>query len=390
MSPQFMDRIMIAFNTMAISIRLLIRGLHYTYKRISGRSSKIEALSIEITSKCIARCVMCNIWKSFKDTEDIPVSGWLGLLRSPAFSELKELDITGGEPFLKDDLAEFILAIIELKSKSLRKLKSIAITTNGFLTEKILKTINEISADLESSGVELVIVLAMDGIGSTHNRIRNVENGWNLLNDTIKKLIEIRKNNQNLILGLKNTILPYNVNELDLILDYAEKNNLFTITSPCIITENRYANTDREHDLEFSKDDIEKIISFYESPRFKWSFHRDMLIDFLKKGTVKKPCSAGFNYLFIRSNGDVFPCPLINMKFGNFKEKPVEKLIDSKQARVFRKKIMRYDACRGCTEPGLERYALPFEGFYYLSLMLRYGHKKFFELHKHMGLEKYF
>ena len=38
----------------------------------------------------------------------------------------------------------------------------------------------------------------------------------------------------------------------------------FTITSPFIITENRYANTDREKNLKFSSKDIQEIIHFYE------------------------------------------------------------------------------------------------------------------------------
>jgi len=55
-----------------------------------------------------------------------------------------------------------------------------------------------------------------------------------------------------------------------------------------------------------------------------------------------------------------------------------------------RRRIEAYPECQSCTELGLERYALPCEGFPYLSLMIRMGTKKFEEFHAHMGLDKYF
>jgi hypothetical protein len=98
---------------------------------------------------------------------------------------------------------------------------------------------------------------------------------------------------------------------------------------------------------------------------------------------------GGVLYFFVRSNGEVFPCPLIKIGLGNFKETEIEELFFSKEASRFRKQVGKHMECRTCTEPGLERYALPIEGFAYLSLMLKTGKKDFLEFHKHMGLDKY-
>jgi MoaA/NifB/PqqE/SkfB family radical SAM enzyme len=132
------------------------------------------------------------------------------------------------------------------------------------------------------------------------------------------------------------------------------------------------------------------MIKFYELDQFHWDFHRQRLVDYLRTGVMKKPCTAGFDYFFVRSNGEVFPCPLIKIKLGNFKETKIEELFFSKEASRFRKQVGKYTECRTCTEPGLERYALPSEGLAYLSLMLKMGKKDFLEFHKHMGLDKYF
>jgi MoaA/NifB/PqqE/SkfB family radical SAM enzyme len=151
----------------------------------------------------------------------------------------------------------------------------------------------------------------MDAVGNLHDRIRNVENGWKRLAATIEKLEEVRRSQGNVVIGLKTTILPVNIDELDGIARYADEHGLFTIISPCIITQNRYGNEDLEESLRFSREHMEKMIRFYESSRFQWSYHRLGLLDFLKTGMVRKPCSAGFNYYFVRSTGDVYPCPLI-------------------------------------------------------------------------------
>jgi MoaA/NifB/PqqE/SkfB family radical SAM enzyme len=373
----------------SLAIQLLKKAIRYRYLKATGNPAKPQAVSIEITQKCIARCIMCNIWQA-RDIVDLSAEDWIQCLSSSFFSDLRELDITGGEPFLKKDLLELIHGISRLRDDNLKKMKSIAITTNGFLTDRILEFTEKAIEILVPKRISLVMVFAMDGIGEIHDKIRNYKDAWTKVDHTIQGIKDIRKISQNLIIGLKTTVLPQNVDQLEGISSYAEENGLFTIISPCIITKNRYRNIDRKDDLAFSESEIQKMIQFYQSSYFRWDFHRTQLVNYLRTGVIKKPCSAGFNYLFIRSNGEVYPCPLITVNLGNIKQTSVAGLFSSKAASRFRKKVGRYPECRTCTEPGLERYALPFEGFTYLSLMMRMGKRDFLNLHNHMGLDKYF
>ncbi len=376
-------------NIAAISLKLALKSILFRFYKFSGYAPDPEVLSLEITRRCIARCVMCNIWKTPRDAPECSLSEWTELLSSPVFGKIKELDITGGEPFLREDLKSLLKNICNLKTSRLRELKSVAITTNGFLTAKILSVLREVSPLFKEKGLDLVIVFAMDAIGELHDRIRNVEHAWQKLERSIHGAIKIRQSYGNVIIGLKTTILPVNINELHAIAEYAEQQGLFTIRSPCIITRNRYNNTDLQKDLVFSREDINKMILFYDGPHFLWSYHREVLAKLFKSGHVDKPCSAGFNYYFIRSTGDVYPCPLINHNLGNYRTTPVKNIISSAVAGDFRKKIGNFRECHSCTEPGLERYALPFEGFCYLRLLLKSGRGNFISLHRHMGLDKY-
>ena len=376
-------------SALKLTTRLLINGLRFQYLKRRGLPGRPQAVSLEITHNCIAKCVMCNIWKIPREVKDLSMDHWIHLLSSDLLSDLRELDITGGEPFLRDDLPQFFSGICELKQKSLKSLQSIAVTTNGFLTGRVLECAQEILPKLGDRGIDLVMVCAMDAIGDIHERIRNYPDAWSKVNQTIEGLIKLREDFSNLIIGLKTTILPINVGELDKISQYADSKSLFTIISPCIITEARYLNPDRADDLISSEEDIERMISFYESDMFQWSYHADRLVQYLRTGVMRKPCSCGFNYFFIRSTGRLFLCPLVDISLGNIKETPLEDLLISEKASNFRRKVGKFSECKRCTEPGLERYALPYEGFTYLSLLLRMGKEDFLQLHQHMGLDKY-
>jgi len=180
------------------------------------------------------------------------------------------------------------------------------------------------------------------------------------------------------------------VGELDKIAGYADSNGLFTIISPCIITKGRYQNPELADALTFKPKDIEAMIRFFQGESSSWSYHENRLVHYFRTGVMKKPCTCGFNYFFVRSNGDLFLCPLIDESIGNVEEVPLKKLLSSEKASLIRRRIGRFPQCRQCTEPGLERYALPYEGFTYLALLIKMGRKRFLQLHYHMGFDKYF
>ena len=369
--------------------RLFLNGLRFRYLKWRGKPGRPQALSLEITHDCIARCLMCNIWKIPREVPNLLIEDWIQLLSSDLFGDLRELDITGGEPFLRKDLPDLFAGICDLTLKGLNRLKSIALTTNGLLTDRVLNNTEVVLPKLMDKGLELVMVCALDGIGETHDKIRNVKQAWLKVQETLEGLMKLREKFPNLQLGLKTTVLPANIGELEKIVDFAQGKALFTIISPCIITAGRYLNANLADDLRFSDEEKVTLRRFYERYESGWSYHTDSLVHYLKEGTMKKPCSCGFNYFFVRSNGNVLLCPLINVVQGNIKDHAVEDLFLSKKASIFRRNIGRYTQCRECTEPGLERYALPFEGFSYLFLLMKRGRRRFLQMHHLMGLNKY-
>lgn len=371
-------------------LTLAFRGGRYRFLKAAGRPGRVEALSMEITRRCVARCVMCNIWRMQPTSPELQAGDWLKLLKDPILSELKELDITGGEPFLRSDMIDLLLGVARLKATHLRRLCSVAVTTNGLLTDKVLNDVGEVIAPLGKAGVDLVFACGCDAVGPTHDRIRNFAGAWRRLDATLEGLQTLRTRHPGLILGIKTTVTRFNIDELNAICRYADERDLFTIISPFIITANRYNNIDRKEELGFSPEELEKLRDFYRTPRFQWNYYRDELLRLLDSGRMAKPCSAGFNYFFIRSTGELYACPIIDHPLGNVRHTCLGSLIRSAAAARFRRKVLKFTECRDCTEPGLERYALPFEGFHYLGQYVKLGRAGFLTLHRHLGLDKYF
>lgn len=376
-------------NTNQRAWKLIRNGIRYRRLKSGGKPYRLETISLEITHRCICKCSMCNIWKIPANVPDLELSNWLTLLSSTELRHLREMDLTGGEPFLRKDLGELLQLICDLQPTNFPGLRTLAITTNGILTGRVLEITRRIIGQLQDRGIDLVLACGMDAVGEIHDRIRNFPGAWENLQITLNELCRVRTIYPNLVLGIKTTIVPQNACELAQISEFAERNKLFTIISPCIITPNRFGNIDREIDLKFSSEELDAMIRFYESPRFAWNGHREALLGYLKSGRISKPCSAGYNTLFVRHNGEVFCCPVLPVSLGNIKNQPLSELFRSTVADRFRKMVGDYSECSTCTEPGMERIAWPFEGFAFLKLMAGMGRIDSDKLVLQMGLDKY-
>ncbi len=91
--------------------------------------------------------------------------------------------------------------------------------------------VEEMLEPMADHGLELVIACALDAVGELHDRIRRYPGAWSQVERTIAGLVRLRSDHPDLIVGVKTTVLPENVGELDKIAAYARERGLFTIMS---------------------------------------------------------------------------------------------------------------------------------------------------------------
>lgn len=126
-----------------------------------------KVINYQVNDVCNARCVMCFIWKNRKRDELEPAQ-FGALLANEFFSEVEHLGITGGEPTLRPDLAEYYLAALE----RLPNLRGGHFITNGFSTARALETFPRVRDAYAARGVGFAGMVSIDGVGQVHDRVR--------------------------------------------------------------------------------------------------------------------------------------------------------------------------------------------------------------------------
>ncbi|MBT3201641.1 MAG: radical SAM protein [Phycisphaerales bacterium] len=270
------------------------------------RSKPPHDAVVAVTHRCNARCVMCNIWKG--DTPDRLMPEHMRKLPSG----LRTINLSGGEPFLRDDLADFVRAAHEQCPQAI-----ITISTNAFLPDRIAEQMPRL---LEiDPGLHLAI--SLDGLGAAHDRIRGVPGVF----ERAKGLIERLTADGYRGLRLSMTLSNENLDQLTDVAQLAERLGL-----ELGVVAAHGAGTH----LGIGSDDVavdrvpawlggafEKVIA----PRLRSWRAKNWLRAHFTWGTYRylagRPweirCRAGRDMFFLQADGAVYSCSVRGQEMGN-------------------------------------------------------------------------
>jgi len=165
-----------------------LRAFHVRVANINSRVKVLMLktpiiLTVFITNRCNARCLHCFYWKEISShIEEIRLADFekfASSLKHP----LSGLILTGGEPFLRDDLPRICEIFCEVN-----KTKAITIPTNGFQPDKIYNMTKEI---LENSSANTKVIVSLDGLKKMHDEMRGIDGIFERAVETVIKLKEL-------------------------------------------------------------------------------------------------------------------------------------------------------------------------------------------------------
>lgn len=274
---------------------------------------------LAVTYRCNAKCTMCHIWKYPSDrSREIMAEDLVTL------PQMVRLNITGGEPFIKEDLGE----ILDVAKK---KAKRIVISSNGFLTQRTIQVMR--------NHREVGVRISFDGLGETHDAIRGVKNAYQKSLETLIGLKELGIKD----LGIAVTISDRNAKDLVPLFELAEKYRVELATA---VLHNAYYFHKEDNvidDKAMVGKEIRKLMSAYLASLHPKNWFRayfaDGIIDHMngKQRTMK--CTMANDSFFIDPYGDVRPCNVMNLPFGNIKEKSFQEIWNSPEADEARKRV---------------------------------------------------
>jgi MoaA/NifB/PqqE/SkfB family radical SAM enzyme len=118
---------------------------------------------IAVTYRCQARCRMCSIWQISEHSELEPaVYGKLP-------ETLRDVNISGGEPFLRKDLAEIVQTVHGRLPRA-----RVVVSSNGLIGEKLIPR----AMDLVDIFPGIGFAFSMDGVGEMQDYMRGVEGAF--------------------------------------------------------------------------------------------------------------------------------------------------------------------------------------------------------------------
>lgn len=162
---------------------------HNLVHPMRSRPALPRAMHFISTHRCNARCVMCGIWKETGTRgHELSPDGLDRILADRLFSQMEYVGISGGEPFVRDDLPELCDAVLRRCSL----IKRLSLTTNGLLTRRMHETLPEIADRTRAAGALLDVSVSVHGLGETLDAIYGVEGAFGKIERTIEMLVRLR------------------------------------------------------------------------------------------------------------------------------------------------------------------------------------------------------
>lgn len=302
--------------------------------------------SIILTYRCPMRCKMCNIWKYPTDKREELRAEDLRTL-----PQLKFINLTGGEPFIREDLPEIVEECFKHTSR-------IVISTSGWFDDRVI--------DLARRFPNIGIRISIEGLRQKNDELRGREGGFDKGYRTLLKLKEMGVKD----IGFGCTVS--NNNSADM-LDLYELSHKLGMEFATAAFHNSYyfhkddnAITNREKVCADFEELIRRQLSESHPKAWFRAFFNMGLINYIEGGRRMLPCEAGSANFFIDPWGEVYPCNGMEEKYwkesmGNIHEADFQTIWTSEQAQHVRQMVARCPKncwMVGTASPVMHRYLI--------------------------------
>ena len=276
-----------------------------------------------VTYRCNAKCYMCNTWQHpSKRGDEFTVD-----LVKKIPDGLKFINITGGEPFLRDDLEEIVGIAVE-------KSERVVISSNGYFTEKIVKM-------AETFGNKIGFRISIEGLPAANDELRGLKDGFD---HGIRTLVALHA------MGIKDigfgmTVSDRNAKDM---IELYRLSNAMGLEFATATTHNSFYFHKEDNGYvapemiagEFENIALELLKTNKPKNWFRAYFNMG-LANKVRGGKRPLPCEVGTDVFFMDPYGNIMPCngsdsPMI---MGNLHNNTFDEVWNGRQAEMVRKQV---------------------------------------------------
>jgi len=272
----------------------------------------------EVTAACNLRCIHCHATSGKPDPHELDTDEGKRLIDQIAeLSEFRTLIYTGGEPLVRPDIFTLLR-----HSQAAGFINIIA--TNGTLIDE------EMAWKLKDHGVACHAISLDAADPDVHNFIRNNPQAYDL---ALRAIAATKK--AGILLQVNTTAMEYNIPHLNGLIDFVEANDAGIMLMYQLVavgrgekiknaTLKKSANQNLSELIATKQRRVKTIIEPVAGPQYwpylleKKGFNTGWKLELA--GKVFHGCAAGRGFVYIKANGDVWPCPFVEVSGGNVRE----------------------------------------------------------------------
>jgi AdoMet-dependent heme synthase len=297
----------------------------------------------EVTGACNLRCIHCHATSGKAAPDELTTDEGKKLIDMlAATSEFRTLIYTGGEPLVRPDI--FTL----LRHSQKAGLANI-IATNGTMIDE------EMAFKLKDHGVVCNAISIDAADPQTHDSIRNKPGAFELA----LRAIEATKK-AGILLQINTTAMEYNMSHLPELIDFADDCGAGIMLMYQLVavgrgekiekaTLKKSANKYLSELISEKQRNTKTIIEPVAGPQY-WPYLLEK--NGIRNGKLLKlaghlfhGCAAGRGFVYIKANGDVWPCPFVEINAGNIRDLSFDRIY--REAPVFQQLRRREELLKG-------------------------------------------
>jgi len=280
-----------------------------------------------VTYRCSARCLMCDIWKRPGDERpELSAEDYRWLPAS-----LRSVNVSGGEPFLRDDLVDVVRVMQEACPRG-----RIVISTNGLAPDRIER--------MAAAMKDVAVRVSVDAVGALHDHARGVEGAYERAVETTRRLKALGVRD----LGLAATSTESTAGQLAAVERLAGEMGVQFVASVTHSSPIYFGAQDGERPR--SEAVVGELAAMMRrqlrsSRPSDWAkaYYTRGLAEYVRGKPRMLPCGAGVDHFFLDPWGDVYPCNVRGLRMGNVRDGSFEE-IATRSAEVVRAEVA------GCRE----------------------------------------
>ncbi len=284
---------------------------------------QVGYLIFYVTNRCNFRCKFCFYYAEIEQGRKVDELNLEEIDKlTKTIGPLLQLSLTGGEPFLRKDLAEVTQLFIDNCA-----VRYLTIPTNGSLTGRMVAFLEAILPSNPDTFLRLTF--SIDGVGEDHDDARSMQGSYQKIRNSYEAISPLRRRFPNLVLDANSVFTAKSENTLlDTMVHLHENFEFDNLSVTFARGDIKDPSLKSESEAYYQKvnDYLESIRRTKES-RFLYPLFRGVR-DVSRQNLIKTvfhdefvtPCVAGRKLIVISETGNVYPCELLDRCLGNVRD----------------------------------------------------------------------